>query len=203
MKLHAFLIKIVPAVSWLLAGLMAAGAVSAQSAAQKPPQPDAARPAPPPVPAEPGSTTASFGDWSLRCQRLQDASQSLRLCEIAIVVQVQGQAAPVAQLAIGRATAGDKLHATLVLPSNISLPSTVHLGAEPAGKSLDLAWARCVPGACYADATLPDEMIKAMKAAAEPWKAVFKDAAGRDITIPVSMRGMAPAFDALMKEPAG
>jgi len=52
--------------------------------AQTPTAKPAATPAspPPPVPSEPGVTTASYGDWMLRCQRLGPPEKPTRLCEV-------------------------------------------------------------------------------------------------------------------------
>jgi invasion protein IalB len=62
----------------------------------------ATRPEPPrPVDAEPNSTLASFGDWTLRCQRLGNGAEIQRVCEVAQQIHAQDQQSPVAERAYG------------------------------------------------------------------------------------------------------
>lgn len=180
--------------------VMGAGAAVSQSTAPKP----ASQPAPPSTPAvqpvstEPSSTTASFGDWTLRCQRVSDNPKAARICEVAQVLQSQGQQAPIAQVAIGRAAAGEPLRVTAVMPISISFPSVVQVAIGE--KPLELGWRRCLPSGCFADAALGDETIKQWRKASEPGRIVFKDAAGRDLALPLSTRGLDQAVEALAKE---
>lgn len=46
------------------------------------PAPAAKSESPPPVDAEPNSTSANFGDWTLRCQRLGNGAETRRVCEV-------------------------------------------------------------------------------------------------------------------------
>lgn len=163
------------------------------------------------VPAEPGVTTASYGDWVLRCQRLSGEGAS-RLCEVSQAMQVQGQAAPVAQLAIGRLPGQDGLRVTALLPTNVSFPSSVRVGeakgdamdtrdpGKGGGQALELSWRRCIPGGCLADAAAQEAVLKAWRVAEEAGRISFKDADGRELGVPVSFRGLGPALDALAKE---
>src|SRR4029434_2284937 len=100
--------------------------------------------APPlPMPTGPDTTTATFGDWTLRCRLTATAQTSARSCELVQSIVLQGQTAPFAQLAIGRLSPGQPLFITAVLPTNITFPSTVRMtfddkDTEPA----DLGWTR-------------------------------------------------------------
>lgn len=186
------------------AALLATGPAGAQ--ANKPAAPAASQaapqPVPKPVPAEPGVTTASFGDWVLRCQRGGTAEKPVRVCEVGQTMQVQGQNQPIAQIAIGRAAAGEPLQVTVVLPANVAFPSTVRLLAEGNDTNgAELPWRRCLPGACIADAPAKDESLKRWRAASEPGRIVFKNAGGQEVAIPLSWRGLPQALDALNKEP--
>lgn len=58
----------------------------------------AAVPAPPAVSSDPQATSATYGDWVHVCHR--QAASGERLCEISQSIQVQGQPAPIAQLAV-------------------------------------------------------------------------------------------------------
>jgi invasion protein IalB len=172
--------------------------VGAQTAAPTPtPIPRASAP----VSDEPAATTASFGDWVMRCQRTGDGDKAVKSCEAAQTIQVQGQTAPIAQIGIGRLSPGDPLRITDILPPNITLPSNVHVVTdEKDDPGIDLAWRRCLPGGCIADVKLEPETIKSWRARSAPGKLSFKDATGRVVAIPFSFRGLAQSLDALAKE---
>jgi invasion protein IalB len=160
-----------------------------------------AAPAPQPIPSEPSVTTASFGDWTLRCQRVDDNGKTSRICEVAQMMQAQGQQTPIAQVALGRMAAGEPLRITAVMPVSVSFPSSVQitLGDKDA-KPLDLAWKRCIPAGCFAEAVPGDDVLRQWRKASEAGRIVFKDAAGRDLALPLSARGLEPALEALAKE---
>src|ERR1700676_3974300 len=106
-------------------GVIALQALGSQAVAQgtKPAAPTSvAKPEPPrPVDAEPNSTSANFGDWTLRCQRLGNGAEKQRVCEVVQQVRAQDQQTPVAELAIGRLTKAEPLHLTVALPVNVTL----------------------------------------------------------------------------------
>ena len=152
------------------------------------------------VGAEPASTSATYGDWVLRCQHVGEGDKAARLCEVAQTVQVQGQQGPIAQIAFGRIAAGDPLRFTAALPSNISLPGSVSIGLSDKDPSpLMLTWRRCLPGACIADGVPGPDVLKSYRTVTDSGRLAFKDAAGRDVAVPVSFRGLAQALDALTK----
>lgn len=155
---------------------------------------------PAPVGADPVSTSATYGDWVLRCQRVGEGDKTQRVCEVAQTIQVQGQQSPIAQIALGRLGAADPLKVTVALPTNISLPGTVTMALNDKDPSpMPMTWRRCLPGACIADAVPSADALKAFRAAGDPGRLVFKDATGRDVTLPFSFRGLAQALDALTK----
>lgn len=188
--------------AWLV--LAAATQALAQAPASRPgsaPPPAAPSGATPAaVPTEPSVTTASFGDWTLRCQRIEGA-RAQRVCEVAQVLQAQGQQAPLAQIAIGKLSAGDPLRVTAVMPVSVTFPSSVQIAmGEKDAQPLDLPWRRCLPTGCFADAVLTDEAARLWRKAAEAGRIVFRDAAGRDLVLPLSTRGLEPALEALARE---
>jgi invasion protein IalB len=166
---------------------------------------ETAKPTPTPqasttVSDEPAETTASFGDWIVRCVRTGEADKAIRICEAAQTIQLQGQSSPIAQIGIGRPSAGEPLHATVVLPTNISLPGNVHFATdEKDDAGIDLSWRRCVPGRCIAEAKLDPDTVKLWRGRAAG-KISYTDASGRALTIPFSFRGLAQSLDALAKE---
>jgi len=159
----------------------------------------AAQKAPAPVGTTPERTTASFGDWVLRCETV--AEQAQRVCEVALVMTVQGQSNPVAQVAIGRPTPGEGRRLTLVVPTNIAIGAKPQVSFAKAGTApIELTWQRCAPGACFASAPLADDTMSAINAQTEPGRIAFKDAAGHEVALPLSFRGLPQALAALAKE---
>ncbi len=189
-----------------MAVFFAAGGVFGQTrpgAQTAPPrQPAAAAPAaaaPAPVSADPQMTTATYGDWLLRCQRVGEGLSSIRSCEVVQTIQAEGQG-PVAQIAIGRAQADAALRITVLLPHNLSFPSAPQILIDDKDtQGADLAWRRCLPAGCLADADAKDDITRRWRAQTGPGRLRFKDAAGRDAALPFSFRGLAQALDALAK----
>jgi invasion protein IalB len=90
-------------------------------------RPQRRRPSPDPsrslVDAAPTSTSASFGDWVLRCQRIGNGAEMLHVCEVAQQIRAQDQQNPLAEVAIGRLKKSDPLLRTVVLPVNVTFPN--------------------------------------------------------------------------------
>ena len=184
-----------------------AGAAQAASDKPKPKpevRPDAA-PAPAPkkeveaVSNDPQMTTATFGDWIERCQRVSANGEASRICEVALTVTATGQSAPLAEIAIGRVKKSDPLRMTLVLPVNVAFPSTPKIALD-AADPLELAWRQCVPAGCFADATFGAEAQRAWREAKSA-KVESKSARGQVFNFAISLRGLPQALDAMAREP--
>jgi len=150
------------------------------------------------VDSEPSSTSASFGDWLMRCQRLNDGTETQRVCEVAQQIRAQDQQNPVAEVAIGRLKKTDPLRLTIVLPVNVAFPARPRLlldGKDVDG--LDISWLRCLPGGCYADALLKDDVLRRWKTETGARRITWTDGAGRETTVGLSFRGLTQALDAL------
>jgi invasion protein IalB len=191
---------------WLFAGVLAVTAGAAQAASDKPkPTPAAETPATPakkepePVSADPQLTTATFGDWVERCQKVNISGETRRVCEIAIGVTASGQSQRLAELAIGRLKKGDPLRATLVLPVNVSFPSAPKISVE-GEDAIEFVWKQCIPAGCIADAGFSGEAVKAWREA-KTAKVESKFANGQPFNFAISLRGLPQALDALAKEP--
>jgi invasion protein IalB len=153
------------------------------------------------VDAEPNSTSASFGDWALRCQRLGNGAETQHVCEVTQQIRAQDQQNPVAELAIGRLKKADPLRLTVVLPVNVTISNPPSFSADGrVPELLDLGWRKCLPGGCIADALLTDEVLRRWKTQTSAEHVAWTDAAGRDLAIGVSFRGLTQALDALGKE---
>lgn len=174
----------------------------AQAQTQTPPQ------APPPKPsealatvgAEPQSTSAVFGDWTLRCQRVPDGDKVLKLCEIAGTIRNQNQDA-IAQAIVSRALKTEPLKLTAQIPNNVLLPYVVKFTtSDKDAKPWELGLRRVTPIGVFADLPLSEAQVKTLHAQSDPGSLEFTDAAGRLIKLPLSLRGLPQALDALARE---
>jgi invasion protein IalB len=172
-------------------------------AAEKPkPSPSAEAPAKKDaetISSDPQLTTATFGDWVERCQRVTANGETRRVCEVALTVTASGQSQPLAELAIGRTKKTDPLRLTLVLPVNVSFPSTPKIQVE-GDDPLDFAWRQCVPAGCFADTAFSGDSQRAWREA-KTAKVESKAAGGQGFSFNVSLRGLPQALDALAREP--
>jgi invasion protein IalB len=181
-----------------VAGMLAAG----QAVAQTPPpaRPSAPPAAPAAVPADPAQTTATYGDWVLRCVRTGDGGTGPRACEVVQTMVVQGQQQPVAQIAIGYDRTDLRL--TLLVPPAVSFSKVPTVSAQGgAAPRFDLAWRRCLPNGCFADTVVNADLMKTVRTRTEPLQVTFRDGGERDATLPFSLRGLPASLDALAKEP--
>jgi invasion protein IalB len=121
---------------------------------------------------------------------------------VAQQIRAQDQQNPLAELAIGRLKKTDPLVLTVVLPVNVTFSKPPSFSAD--GKDsdlLDLGWRKCLPGGCFAEASLKDDVLQRWKAQSSNGRLTWRDAAGRDFAIGVSSNGLAQALDAFNKEP--
>ena len=171
-------------------------AAQAQAASEAPPGPAA----PAPVSADPDRTTASFGDWLLRCERVAEAERS---CEVAQVIAVQGSQQPIAQIALGRIARTQPALTLLVqVPVNVELGTPIRLiGDDREPLIIETSWRRCVPAGCFASVELREEVVvRRLRDRPEPMRIEFRDSTGRDLRLAFSVRGLGPALDALARE---
>lgn len=187
---------------------LSAGVAVAQTPPPKPPQPRSQTVAPriaapqtpvtQPQAAVAQVTTATYGDWTLRCVAAEGTRP--KACEILQTVNVQGQPAPVSQLAIGRELKSDPIKAVVQLPVNVWLPAPVKLTYDAKQPAIEATYKRCNSQACFADVELPDEMIRRFRAATEVGKLEFQDQPNHSIGLPLSFKGLAQALDAFANE---
>ncbi len=185
----------------LLLSLICAGSALAQ--AQRPAAAQAQRPAVPAAPApggvsQPDNTTASYGDWIHRCQQ----GVGTRVCEIVQTLQVQGQQGPVALIAVGRPVKTEPYKLVVQVAPNVSFgPNAgvrVALGEKDEG--VLAVYQRCIPGGCFAEHAMSEDLLKRWRAYSEGGQLRFVDAANRPVSLPFSFRGFQAAADALGRE---
>ena len=181
----------------LTAMTLVAGLTAAAGHAAPPAAPAAA---PDPVSADPQDTSATYGNWTLHCQRSPQGAPTARSCGVIQSLQQPGQQGVIAQIIIGRATPKDAMHISIVLPTNVSFPSTVKAATdEKDAPTVDLSWQRCLPNGCIAESELKEDILKRWKTQSEGGHIQFKDGVGRDLAITFSFKGFAQALEGLAK----
>ncbi len=197
MARHAFALMVAVGIgSFAALALSQPARAPAQATA---PQPATSLPPAAPVSQDPDRTTAVFGDWLLRCER-QATGQ--RECDVVQTLSFQGQAQPIALIAVTRPTRGQPLQLSVQVPVSTTLTSALRLTGDGRDALLvELSWARCIPAGCFADVQLRDEtVLRRLRARTEPGRIEFRDGANEQIQWPFSVRGLGPALDALARE---
>lgn len=157
---------------------------------------------------EPQIVTRAFGAWALRCRKANGKKAEAakapesRACEISETLEAQDHSGPIAKLSVGRPGGKDALHAVVILPNNVSFPSSVHIRSDDKDIwGVNLEWVRCIPGGCFAETVLADATVKHWHDIKSKGEIVFKDAGGDNVSLPMSFVGFGEALDALEKEP--
>lgn len=148
--------------------------------------------------ASPQQTTATFGNWTLRCVRPTGAA---KLCEVMQLVQQDGKA--VAQIAVGSVAKGQPMRLTMLVPPSVTLGTAPQLmAAGGAGAGVGMTWRRCLPGGCIADGEVGAEALLRIQAWTQPGRIVFADGADRPVVMPFAPQGLVQALEALAAESA-
>lgn len=175
--------------------------VQAPPAKSKATEPYSYQPQAQPAPAMPKEktgpdlTTASYGDWVMKCQSNADPKR----CEVSQTIVLQGQQAPIALIAIGREKWGDPFKLIVQLPNNVTLQNGVKATMKTGELAGELRFTRCLPIGCFADMTLNEPILSKLKAQSEPGAIKFKDGQEREISLPLSLHGFGSAVEALAK----
>lgn len=176
MRLHRMCSLLLPAVG--VSALLIAGSCGVASAQQ--------------------STSATYSDWVLQCAN--SGSPSKKICDIAQVTQVRGKNITFSRVAIESAAKGKPEKLTIQLPVNVSVrdPAEIQIPGTPPS-TLSATFDRCVPAGCFASLQIRDDILKKFNATEGAGKVTFKDAAGRELAVPLSFKGFHQAHDALSK----
>jgi invasion protein IalB len=143
-------------------------------------------------------TAKGYGSWALRCEEGHSQGPG-RICEISETIQTADNR-PVAKISVGRRKPGDPLGIIVILPTNVSFPSSVHIRTDKEDKwGLELQWQRCIPGACMAQAEMNTATVEHWSGLKTDGDIVFRDAAGDEVELPMSMHGFGDAYSAFNK----
>jgi invasion protein IalB len=150
-----------------------------------------------PAPAEPSSTTATYGDWTVRCTQQQGGTGApARSCEVVQGIQTANSRGLLAQLALGRVRADDPLHLVVQLPLGVWLPNGVTFYPDPQGGSgITAPFTICSQG-CLANVALTPAMQGRLADAPGPGRIEFVDGARKTVVLPMSLNGLSSALQA-------
>lgn len=140
----------------------------------------------------PQATTATYQDWTLRCDHLPE-DPPRRVCEIVQAVRANDGQAVLAQLVLGRPAPDQPVKLIVQLPPGVWLPANVTLSA-PGGASVSAHYTRCL-NLCVAEADVEAAFIEALKAGTDHASLLFQDGGRRIIELPISLIGFTAAFN--------
>lgn len=163
-------------------------------------KPAASKPAP--VSNQPETTTATFGQWTLRCVRRADVNNNQKICEIDAAVAPQNQPNTIFRIGVAHPLGEDKaqLRITVAVPPIVFIPTAPVIKAKPDEPGVPLTWRQCFGGACFAEAVVPPAEIEVWRAVeADTGRIQFSPMPNRNIAVQFSLRGFAQALDALDK----
>lgn len=145
--------------------------------------------------ALPVQTTATFGDWTVRCRKVSKKNDTL--CEMIQVVPAKNKKGAIANLAVGRLPGDERIRLVIQLPIGVHLPSDVamKIGDEAIAQA---KFQSCYSSFCLARAELDVTALKRMKGA-RSMTVSFKDRAEQDASISVSLSGFTAAHDETFK----
>jgi invasion protein IalB len=137
--------------------------------------------------------TQQFEDWTLRCQPASDTRA--RSCRLNQQVVATGSGKPVLQFAVGRFGPEKILGAVIFVPIGVRLPPG--LGIQVDEQPLHVfPFEICDPQTCQARAVLEGELLKDFKAGLIG-HVKFQNAANREISVPISLKGFTAALRTL------
>lgn len=135
----------------------------------------------------PNQTTETFGAWTVRCANLEVGGKS---CEMTFMAQ--GQAGPIAQVAIGQPAGEAKPLLVVQTPLGSSLAHGVRVGSDTAAATLPFV--TCLQIGCLAQgASSTAELTETFKGDAT--KLAFTEMGGRVIELAVPTAGFLPALE--------
>ena len=178
----------------LMAGALALAPASAQQRSAAP------APAPAPAPAAsavPDRTSAQYGDWVVTCFLLPGAAR--RTCEMTHTI-LDGNQQRAGIIGFGRANRDQPMKLVVQVAANVRVMQPAKLSLEV---DTALPFTLCNRQVCIVDFELRDEVMQRRfltRPAEQPGQLSWLDAAGTEMTFPVSVRGFSAAWDAMSRE---
>lgn len=143
----------------------------------------------------PTLTTATFGNWTVRCRPQQDDNS---VCEMVQDIQAGNNAGTLANLALGRLPGDDNLRMIIQLPLGVNLSDGIEISAGESA-SANATFETCFPNLCVAQTIVTADLLDAFKAG-DSLTVVFKDRAKRPVSFSASLDGFTAAYESSMQE---
>lgn len=148
---------------------------------------------------EPSATTATFGDWTVQCQRTNtDDAPGRSICEMVQTLNVRQSGQMIMRIAIGQLPNSDDVTIVFQTRAGVMLrdPVTMASGKAPGSQTLTATYSRCMNGFCFADTILTPEMVAALGNATAEQVAIlsYTGNTNQPIQIPLSLVGFAGAY---------
>ncbi|CDX33679.1 Invasion protein B homolog BAB1_0368 [Mesorhizobium sp. SOD10] len=144
-------------------------------------------------PALPGGASSlqeTYQDWSLTCQ----SNASNVVCAISQQqTQQNGQRILAVEL---RHNADDSLAGTLILPFGLLLEAGATLQVDDGQPLEPLRFSTCLPAGCVVPLSFDEQTASALRAGSV-LKVKLRSTDQKDLTLSVSLKGLAPALDRL------
>lgn len=149
----------------------------------------------------PSQTTATYGDWTLRCTLRGRPGSHNTLCEADLAMHVQGQDGTFVGVAFGPLSASQPPKLVIELPLGVWLQAhpTLYLNAKTKS-GIEASFTFCTRS-CFASAPLPAGELAALKSASGPGRMEFVDPRRTRISVPVPFDGLKSALAAGEKAP--
>jgi invasion protein IalB len=119
---------------------------------------------------------------------------------MAQVTQAQGSNSPFSRVAVAQPAKGQAIKLIAQLPVNASFASNVRIQTGDTDPGIAAPFARRIPGGCFADFDLKEDVLKKFRGSSGNGKLTFSDSTGHEVAVPISFNGFAQAFDALVRE---
>ena len=142
---------------------------------------------------KPQRTTATYGDWIVRCE----TGGTANICEMTQSTQLKGR--PLSQIAIGRQDKDGLLKIVFQVTINVWLASGVTLATDDGHGLVAANFTHCIPAGCIADSDIKESVIAKLRGQKKNGTLRFKSANKQNVAVPVSFKGFGDAYDALQR----
>lgn len=165
--------------------------------------------------AEPTSTTATYGNWTVSCAMAAPTTgdgAAVKVCEMTTRLDLKGndgQTRPLLQLAIGQPPGSETARIVVQVPVEVALrePVAISLDQTPATGDaqqpvaqevlVSATYLACSPTGCLADAAMAADLIGRLTAAKTVNVTFTSLNGGKRITVPVPLTGFGDAAGVL------
>ena len=151
------------------------------------------------------TTSASYGDWLLRCEGRRIEARTVKACEVSAQATVKGEngaSGTAAILAFGRHPDKPGWQVAFQLPIIVWLPAGAKLGIGDGAPLIEASFFACRPTLCSAGATVADSVFAPLRTAASDLAISYRAQTQQAVKVTLSVKGLPDALAALDKEMA-